>query len=42
MTATNNNSNEIKKTIVPNENFTNQNLEKEDQPRKDQQQKRNA
>lgn len=41
MTATNNNSNEIKKTIVPNENYTNQNLEKEDQPRKDQQQKTN-
>lgn len=42
MTATNNNnSNEIKKTVVPNESGTNQNLEKEDKPKKDQQQKTN-
>lgn len=42
MTATNNNnSNEIKKTVVPNENGTNQNLEKKNQQKKDQQQKTN-
>ena len=43
MTVTNNNnSNEIKKTVVPKEKGANQNLEKEKQPKESQQQKTNS